>query len=419
MPRHLLPALLAMLLLGAATTAPVGAATKAGEPGPNDTCLACHAEGAKAQSGKPIAVDASTFAQSVHGSMSLPCTSCHPDVSADRIPHGKVERARCDSCHDKAVKEYSSTLHAQARASGKEAAATCSSCHGNHDIRKSSDPASRTHRANLESTCASCHGNEALIRQAKLPGGNVASRYHDSIHGEAMAKKTPAKDAVPTCTTCHGSHDMRAKSDPSSKVARANVPDTCASCHMNAKAVWEKSHHGKLRQANVQLAPGCNDCHSAHDIKRHDSPEWVLAVVQECGNCHNDYIASYRDTFHGQVNELGFHQMATCASCHGSHEILPASDPRSKVSPQNRLATCQQCHAGATASFASYDPHANRHRRESGNVLYFTGKFMDVLLIGVFGFFGTHTLLWFYRSWKDAFKRLTGRRDAGQDDTRP
>jgi hypothetical protein len=47
-----------------------------------------------------------------------------------------------------------------------------------------------------------------------------------------------------------------------------------------------------------------------------------------------------------------------------------------------------------------YEPHANRHRREDGELLFFTGKFMDFLLLGVFSVFGLHTLLWFPRSLK-------------------
>jgi hypothetical protein len=409
--RALVVSLLGFAML--ASTAAQGATGKDAAAGPNDACLMCHTEGMKADSGKSIAVDAKRFAASVHGSMQLPCTSCHADVAPDKIPHGTLKPAQCDSCHEKAVKEYAATAHGKARADGKQVAATCSNCHGNHDILKTSDPASRTSHDNLEQTCAACHGNEALIRKANLPGGNIASRYHDSIHGQAIANKTAAKNAAPTCTNCHGAHDLRGKSDPASRVARANIPGTCGSCHMNVKATWEKSQHGKMRQANVLQAPGCTDCHSAHDIKEHKHPQWTVELTKECGNCHTDYIASYRDTFHGQVNELGFAQMATCASCHGSHEILPASDPASKVSPQNRLATCQTCHAKANANFALYDPHANRRSPERGQLLFYTGKFMDVLLIGVFSFFGLHTILWFFRSLKAVREERARRDDAG------
>ena len=404
----------AVLVLTAFVMAGESAAAPATDP--NEICLACHGDkDAKSAGGKSIAVEGAAFAKSVHGEMKLECTACHTDVSAKTLPHAeKLKPVDCGSCHEKPVREYAATLHGVARKAGSAVAATCADCHGTHDILKTGNPASRTNHANLEQTCAACHGNEALIKRANLPGGNIVSRYHDSIHGQAIANKTSAKDAAPSCTNCHGAHDMRAKTDPASRVTRANIPGTCGSCHMNVKAAWEKSHHGQLRQANVLQAPGCTDCHSAHDIKQHNAPEWVLAVVQQCGSCHNDYIASYRDTFHGQVNELGYTQVATCASCHGSHEILPASNPVSKVSAQNRLATCRTCHPKANANFALYDPHANRHRRDGGELLFFTGKFMDFLLIGVFGFFGAHTGLWSFRSWKVTRERRAKTEEPGR-----
>ncbi len=198
---------------------------------------------------------------------------------------------------------------------------------------------------------------------------------------------------------------MRPKSDPKSRVARANVPDTCGACHANVKEVWANSHHGKLRQSNVLQAPGCTDCHSTHEIRQHSDPRFQLAVTEQCGTCHADFSKTYRDTCHGQVTQLGFAQIATCASCHGAHEVLPASNPKSKVSPQNRLATCQQCHPKATANFVSFDPHANKHSSERGITLFVASKFMELLLLGVFAFFGAHTLLWFFRSLKAVKER--------------
>ena len=388
--------------LGAAAQQPA----KDAAPGPNDGCLMCHGDaGAKAASGKSVAVDAKQFATSVHGSMSLPCAACHTDPGFGQMPHGAVKTAQCDSCHDKAVKDYAATVHGKARSGGNHVAATCASCHGAHDIRKSSDPASRTHRANLEATCAACHGNEAIIKQANLPGGNVAGMFHDSVHGQAMANKTAAKDAVPTCIGCHGVHDIRAKSDPESRVSRANSPAMCATCHAGVKAEWEQSQHGKLRHANVLQAPGCTDCHSTHQITRHGDDKFALGVIDKCGNCHADFAGTYRDTFHGQVTQLGFVQIATCASCHGAHQVLPKDNPLSKVSAQNRLATCQACHPKANANFVSFDPHANKHSRERGQLLFFTNKFMEILLLGVFAFFGLHTALWFFRSLKAVRER--------------
>ena len=95
------------------------------------------------------------------------------------------------------------------------------------------------------------------------------------------------------------------------------------------------------------------------------------------------------------VTSLGFRAVAGCADCHGAHEILPASDPRSPVSPQRLVATCGRCHEGANENFVKYDPHASKHDRQRSPALYYASRFMTLLLVGVFGFFGLHTTMWF------------------------
>ena len=104
-------------------------------------------------------------------------------------------------------------------------AATCHDCHGTHDIKRSSDPASRTNFANIEATCGGCHGNDKIVEQAHLPGGNIQAKYHDSIHNQLVEGKTVYNRAAPTCTSCHGAHSIQPKSEPDSRVARAHVPD--------------------------------------------------------------------------------------------------------------------------------------------------------------------------------------------------
>lgn len=385
----------AFLLAGAAALLPLAALAAPADP--NETCLACHSDkDAKGTTGKSIAVDAAVFAKSVHGA-ALPCTACHTDVSEKTIPHPeKLKPVDCGTCHEKAVTEYKDTIHGTARKDGSQAAATCVDCHGKHDILPGKDPGSRTSHDNVEATCATCHGKASMIGQAKMPGGAVANQFHDSIHGKALAGA--ARSAAPTCTNCHGAHDIHAKDDTRSKAHRANVLQTCGSCHGKESRQFTDGRHGKLRQEGNLGAPGCTDCHGAHRIESHVTPAFQVEVIDECGTCHADYMKTYRDTFHGKVTNLGYMSVATCASCHGAHDVRPASDPASMVSPQNRLATCQKCHAGASANFAQWDPHANKHDRERNPLYYYMGLFMHWLLIGVFAFFGLHTLLWLYRS---------------------
>ena len=63
----------------------------------------------------------------------------------------------------------------------------------------------------IEATCGKCHGNDVVVAKGKLPGGNVASKFHDSIHGKAL--KGAAQGSAPTCTNCHGAHSIRAKGE--------------------------------------------------------------------------------------------------------------------------------------------------------------------------------------------------------------
>lgn len=373
-----------------------------------EECIECHARTTeKTASGKAARVDPEAFAGSVHSRGRKKCLACHEEIeNPDKAPHGKVKPVDCASCHDKEAAEYSTTLHGMAKAGGKAAAASCADCHGAHDIRKSDDPKSRVHKLNIDATCGSCHGSDAMVKKEKLPGGNIARQYADSIHSQSVHGKD--KSRAPTCTDCHGAHDMRPRSDPKSTVAHANIVDTCGTCHAKVRKVYETSTHGKLKSHQVGNAPDCVDCHGAHGVKKHDLPRWQVDVIKECGNCHLEYIKTYRDTYHGQVTDLGYVRVATCSSCHGSHAILSKGDPDSKVSDRNRLATCQTCHPKANANFVKFEPHANKHDKASGPALYYTAKFMQYLLAGVFTFFGLHTVLWLYRSIKVVAARRAG-----------
>jgi len=396
----------ALLCIALATAV---AAKPAPEVDVNETCLACHGSaGFSNAAGQSVAVDGAAFVKSVHGELNLECTACHADVSPAKLPHPeKLAPVDCSTCHAEQVKQYATTVHGMARAGGNAVAATCTDCHGLHDIRRASDPASRTNHANLEATCSKCHGNEALVKTANLPGGNIDRQFHDSIHGRLLAGGARAADA-PTCTSCHGAHNILAPTEVASRVNRAHIPETCGGCHQAIYARFSKGQHGRLRNEGNPGVPVCTDCHTAHQIQRHDLPAFQVAVIEQCGNCHNEYLSTYRDTFHGQVTKLGYTSVATCASCHSAHDMLPASDPNSTISAQNRVETCRKCHAGASANFASFDPHASRHDKARDPLYWYAAKFMDWLLIGVFAFFGIHTVLWLGRLWIDKLRGPKG-----------
>jgi cytochrome c3-like protein len=388
-----------VVIVTAAMAAPL-LAQRAGAPAAaNDTCLACHGDAdAKSESGRSIAVDSNKFAQSVHGGLGLACVTCHVDLAkTTEFPHAeKLARVKCAACHEQASTAYDTSIHAQARReTAASVAATCVDCHSTHEIRSARDPESRTYPLNLPDTCGRCHGNPSIIQQGRIRAGNVADLYRDSIHGKAI--RGSGLLVAANCTSCHGSHDIRPKSDAQSRVYRTNVPSTCGSCHGGIKTQYEAGIHGAALAKGDPRAPVCADCHTAHAIQRADVASWQLDVIRECGTCHADKITTYRDTFHGQVTSLGFVRVATCSSCHGAHAVHPKADPRSTVSQARLLDTCRQCHANATAGFIRYDPHADKHDRARNPVLFYASRFMTWLLAGVFGFFGLHALLWLPR----------------------
>ncbi len=379
-------------------TSTVHAARPAPAPPPaptNDDCLACHDDATmKRADGRPVSVAGKPFADSVHGPMA--CVDCHADLAhAEFQLAEKLAPVDCAACHGDAVAAYGKSVHAEARKAGKLLAATCTDCHGVHDIRASSDHVSKTYALNLPGTCGRCHGDPKIIKEANITIGDIVTKYHDSIHGKVLEKSGLLVSAK--CTNCHGNHEIRRKTDPLSRVFRANVPGTCGACHDGILTLYGAGVHGSRLAAGDPKVPVCSDCHTAHEIKRTDLDRWKLDVLEECGTCHVQSLKTYRDTFHGQVTSLGFTRVASCSDCHGAHDILPQADPRSTVSDGRRAETCRKCHAGANASFAKYDPHADKRDRLRNPPLYWATRFMQLLLGGVFVFFGLHTSLWFQR----------------------
>jgi len=395
-----------------AASAQGAAAKPAPKPPSNDDCLGCHGDASAARAnGTSVSVPGNVFGASIHGAVGVACVDCHADLAKTTdFPHAdKLQPTQCATCHEKPAADYYTGVHATARRTGKNpAAATCADCHGSHDIRPKSDPESRTHHSKLLDTCGRCHGNDEIIKRGRIQIGNVVELFKDSIHGKALIRS--GLTVAPTCSDCHGSHDIRRKADATSRVYRATVPVTCGKCHEGIARDYWTSIHGVQVKKGSPLAPVCSSCHTAHEISRADVPGWKVAVIKECGTCHEESIKTYRDTFHGQVTALGYSRVASCADCHGSHTIVPKSDPKSMVHDSNRLKTCQKCHSAATASFAQYDPHGDPSNRSRNPLLFYTSQFMKMLLFGVFAFFGIHTGLWFTRGMQlKAARRLRGR----------
>lgn len=403
-----------LLLLGALLLLP-GIGWTA-DPSTAQECLACHADRdlkrEKPVPGRGVSlfVDEAALKGSAHGR--LECVACHKTAEA---PHDeRLPPVRCADCHARQVGLYRESIHARSRQSPGSEAPTCRSCHGEaHAFLPKADPRSPTYHLNLPRTCAQCHADPELAKRYNISVGNVYQLYMDSIHGRALTRSGLLVAA--NCSDCHGAHEIKPRTEPASRVFRANVPQTCGTCHAGILAAYVLSVHGAAAGKGSAAAPVCTDCHSAHQIRRVEAAPWQLEAISECGTCHEESLKTYRDTFHGKVTALGSTRVAKCADCHGAHTVLPPSDPRSTVSPSKIVATCRQCHPRATAAFAEFHPHADYRNKARSPKLYYTYLFMTGLLVAVLASFGLHAVLWLPRSLVERLRRRRGPEDTGPE----
>jgi cytochrome b subunit of formate dehydrogenase len=250
----------------------------------------------------------------------------------------------CSTCHDQGQK----------LAKSAHAGLPCDTCHESHE--KYPHPAGIA-----KPECATCHRDQA-------------GDYALGVHGQARKN---GNEGAPDCALCHGSaHELLA---PRSQAFRAAVPDTCGMCHSEIAGQYRASVHGQALARGVTQAPLCTDCHGEHRILKHTneaSPVNAAHIRDTCGSCHGDVrltrkfglpsdrLVSFDSSYHGLAAKAGSQTVANCASCHGVHNILPSSDPKSTINPRNLPKTCGQCHPGAGTRFAISQVHVTEGKAE-------------------------------------------------------
>jgi cytochrome b subunit of formate dehydrogenase len=389
-----------LLLLSATLFSPALAAEK----NPNSACLECHSDKTlwktnAAGQGVYLFIDEAKFAASVHHTNT--CLSCHGDITA-KHPDDNVaaKPVSCGHCHEQPAKEYATSIHGVSHTLGASGAAACTDCHGKHDMLPAKHSDSPVFKLNLPNTCATCHTNDGLTKEYQMKYPEAASQYMDSIHGRALLKM--GLIVAPSCNDCHGVHNIKRAVDRESPINQANVAKTCGKCHVKIEEIYNQSVHGQLLAKGNKRGPVCSDCHTAHQVEPPRNGHFKMVSDQRCGRCHEDRLEHYRDTYHGKAIALGkpnvASDVAACYDCHGHHDVLPPSNPKSHLSKANILGTCQQCHPKAGLKFTQYKPHANPLDRKNYPVLHGTFLFMTSLLVGVFVFFGGHTGAWLFRA---------------------
>ena len=388
-----------------ALTAPAFAASDFDKP-----CRPCHFDDAEKDA--PL-IGWDEYERSAHADVG--CVACHADIEDPQMEHEDESQdllpVDCGSggCHEDQAAEYKKSVHGLNREKeGEESeAATCTNCHGVHNIFLKTDPASLTFPLNLAKTCGECHDDAEKAARHEILLPDAYQKYIAGVHWSGLYKSGLLSSA--TCNDCHGTHDIQPHTHPASKLHKDNVVSTCGSCHVLVEERFRRSVHGRPwdeDDGEEKERPVCTSCHSTHGVTTPQGSGFRHDLVRECGTCHAKLMATYDQTFHGKATILGDNTVATCSDCHDdSHLILAVDDPKSNVNPRNKLATCRRCHTNATSGFAQIWAHPDPHDRDKFPILYYTYMAMMLLMVSVFGAFGLHTLLWGLRDLIDAIRR--------------
>ena len=249
----------------------------------------------------------------------------------------------CMLCHDGESDDIPGVTEASMEGSVHEGF-DCMDCHA--------DILELPHRDDLEpAACGECHSDEA----------NMYTQ-----HGLGFVGVDPD---LPTCGTCHGSHDIRSADDPASIIHPSHREKVCGQCHgdinwakehdirlKRAVEAYESSVHGQAHLADENSkAAMCSDCHgtgrNVHLILPAGNSMSAINhfnIPSTCGNCHESERDAFWEGIHGQMARRGDTHVPVCTDCHGEHGILAPDDPRSNVSPfRVAEATCTPCHETA------------------------------------------------------------------------
>jgi len=372
-------------------------------------CLECHENQnlVATEDGRSLFVNYDELKRSQH--TSIACSQCHSEVnvSKHRPCETIVSTVDCSSCHAQVGEDYEKSTHGMLATRLDENAPTCKECHGSHGTMGRLDPNSPIFAINIPTLCAKCHreGEHAAIRNEGSEI-DIIQHYTESIHGKGLLKSGLTVTA--TCTDCHTAHKELPHDNPESSINPAIISSTCGNCHHGITDQFERSVHSPNVTSTDKELPVCNDCHSAHTIKRADSEGFKLTIMNQCGRCHEEIADTYFDTYHGKVSQLGYTKTAKCYDCHGAHDILPPINPDSKLSRQNVVETCRTCHPSANRQFAGYLTHATHHDPDQYPFLFWTCWGMTGMVITTFFIFGLHTILWLPRSlkWRKELRKM-------------
>jgi len=343
------------------------------------------------------------------------CKTCHgkhdvvsPKVKGSKF-NGKNLVTACAGCHPAVVSKFNESAHGRALASDQKGAPSCIACHSNAITRTSEAQETVDLKRAQEKVCLSCHMDDPAVRAKMTTKKKFLTDYDKSVHGAALLS---GNGKAANCVNCHGSHEMQKSLNPISQTNKTHIPDVCGNCHPQIAQEYKSSIHGTaVLKGNVE-APSCTNCHGEHNIMKAHDPKSPVAPAnvssRVCTPCHSSMklsekygIAANRSqtfnlSYHGLAARGGSAEVANCASCHGIHNIKPSSDPASTVNKANLVKTCGKCHPGANERFTVGSIHVATQSKDEP-LLYWVSTIYIILIIVIIGGMFIHNVADFRR----------------------
>lgn len=277
-------------------------------------CMTCHKDaGAKHQFHPQL-----LRARGTETSPNLSCKGCHGthDVLSMENANNKFSKNRltesCGACHNSAKDDFTHSSHSKALANNVPGAPSCLTCHETQITLK---PTSDTLKVKIaqEKMCLSCHVDNKEVRE-RLPYSTAFIKsYESSVHGQALILRGNAKAA--NCIDCHNSHKIIPHKYPESSIFKTNVATTCSKCHAAETKEFNESIHGQALIKGNMDSPSCTDCHGEHNILTPQDPDSPVnfenLAEQTCAPCHSSVqlseqygfsagrVQSFVDSYHG------------------------------------------------------------------------------------------------------------------------
>ncbi|MEZ4640197.1 MAG: cytochrome c3 family protein [Caldilineaceae bacterium] len=305
-----------------------------------------------------FAVDA--YAQDVPPD--APCIGCHVGVDGEMtLPSGEVVSINVD------LEELANSVHSVHVNEASESSLFCTDCHNQADYVYPHRPLPVDTLDNFAAltaeNCQRCHSKLG----AHNPGHLVPALYG-------------LNDNLPTCTDCHGGHDVA----PAQQLATDPI-GFCESCHQAYEDPAMADLHAQIVS---DLGPGqdCQTCHTDSVESSVNAPTFNTA--EQCVTCHSlltsdltlnsgetvslhvtgDLIA---DSVHGdRLTEMEGYRPLLCVDCHDQggfqlfpHDVeLPEDERHVTIEMSNN---CQKCHEDI---FAGNMDSIHGHKLAEGNL---------------------------------------------------